>query len=337
MLNHKGKIVTLKDIAEVTGYTANTVSRVLNNRENVSPKTRELILTTAKELGYVGNALAGSLRSGISGTIAVIISDVSNPLFGVMVREIDNVLLRQNYCAFVLNTGERYEMEEKAITLALSKKVDGVILCPTQIQRDDLRLLHANHVPYVLMGRRYEGQDDNYVVWDDFKGGYQATSHLIKQGHKSILFLNAPKYISSARERLSGYRQALEENGIPFQQKLVRQINVTSTDIRRTIVAALDAGVEFTAIFAFSDLIAFETVSTLESMGYKIPGDVAVVGFDNVQSKLSLPFPLTSVSTPKTKMAHKTVDILLSRIRDKEEDNPHQIVLNTTLMVRGSS
>ena len=337
MPNNKSKNVTLKDIANITGYTANTVSRVINNKDNIADETRNLILSKAKEMGYVGNALASSLRSGISGTVAVIISDVSNPLFGIMIKEIDNMLFRKNYCAFVLNTGEKYEAEEKAIVLSISKKVDGVILCPTQESREAIKLLQTNRVPFVLMGRRFTNEDDDYVVWDDFKGGYLATSHLIKQGHKRILYLNGPKYISSASDRLSGYRKALEENNLPFQQKLVRQINIASTDIHRTLLDTLDAGVEFTAIFAFSDLIAFEAVSALESMGYCIPSDVAVVGFDNIQSKLSLPFPLTSVSTPKTKMAHKVVEILLNRIRDGEDDKKRQIILNTTLMVRGSS
>lgn len=334
------KIVTLKDIAEKTGFTANTVSRVLKNKENISPKTRALILDTAKEMGYVGNSLAGSLRSGLSGTIAVIISDVSNPFFGIMVKEIDNVLLKNNYCTIVLNTDENYELEEKAIYLALSKRVDGVILCPTQRSRADLHLFAANNVPYVLMGRRFEEAADDYVVWDDQKGGYLATTHLVRQGHRRILFLNGPDYISSAKERLAGYKKALSEGGIPFDPKLVRQVTVTSKNTTQMLTHLIDDGVEFSAIFAFNDLMALEAVNVLMQHGYQIPGDIAVVGFDNIQSKLILPFQLTSVSTPKTKMARTAVEILLERIRSKDDAGAqarHQVVLNTSLVVRGSS
>ena len=115
---NKKSIVTLKDISLKTGYTINTVSRALKGKDDIAEPTRKLITETAKELGYIGNSLAGALRSGVTRTIAVIISDVSNPLFGIMAKEIEAELRKKNYCTFVLNTNEKYELEEQAVYLA---------------------------------------------------------------------------------------------------------------------------------------------------------------------------------------------------------------------------
>lgn len=337
MSQRNKKIVTLKDVALRTGFTVNTVSRVMNHRDNIAPQTRELILKTAKELGYVGNSLAGSLRSGMSGTVAIIISDVSNPLFGILVKEIDALLRKMDYCAFVLNTNEKEDLEEKAIYLALNKKVDGVIICPTQHTHDALNLFDANGVPYVLMGRCFGTPEENCVTWDDKKGGYLATTHLIRKGHRSILLLNGPQYISSAKERLAGYQQALAEHDIPFDPGLVRQCRLTSQNARALISKQLCDGPKFTAVFAFNDLIAFEAISALNDLGYRVPEDIAVVGFDNIQSKLSLPFPLTTVDTPKTEMAHRAVELLLDRIKDTNRIHEHHILLDTSIVVRQST
>lgn len=196
--------VTLKDISQRTGFSVNTVSRTLKGKEYIAEDTRRTILDAAKELGYIGNSLAGALRSGLTGTVAVVISDVSNPLFGIMVKDIEDALAEHNYCAFVLNTGENIEQEERALHLALSKKVDGVIWCPTREREETLHLLRANSTPFVLMGRHFQHAEVDSVVWDDEKGGMLATRHLLERGHRNILLLNGPDYISSARERLEG-------------------------------------------------------------------------------------------------------------------------------------
>lgn len=330
-------IVTLKDISLRTGYTINTVSRALKGKDDIAEPTRKLITDTAKELGYIGNSLAGALRSGVTRTIAVIISDVSNPLFGIMAKEIEAELRKKNYCTFVLNTNEKYELEEQAIYLALSKKVDGIILCPTQRKKDDLDLLRAQGIPFVLMGRRFAEYPADYVIWDDVKGGYLATSHLIERGHREILFLNGPKYISSAQDRLEGYKKALSENGIDFSDKLVKEIKITSKSCTEIIKKLINDGIKFTSVFAFSDLIAWETIEALNRLGYNVPQDIAVAGFDNIQSKLHLPFPLTTVSSPKVKMAHKAVEVLLNKINEKNGTKKNNHVIDTELVVRSST
>lgn len=334
-INSSIKTVTMKDIAIQTGFSINTISRALKDKDDISVQTKELIADTAKKLGYIGNSLASSMRSGETGTIAVIVSDVSNPLFGIMVKEIETELRKSNYCTFVLNSDENYTREEEAIKLALSKKVDGVIICPTQSDKEDIEMLSKNGIPFVLMGRHFDDIETDCVVWDDRKGGYLATSHLIEKGHREILFLNGPDYISSARERLEGYQKALSENNLEFNNNLVQKTMVNSKNCLTVFKKLADNKVGFSAVFTFNDVLAWEAISALKKLGIRVPEDIAVVGFDNIQSKLQIPFLLTTVSTPKSLMAKKSVELILNKINGKN----HKIVKHVidTKLVLGDS
>lgn len=330
------KRVTLKDIALKTGYSINTVSRALKGKEDISKETREIISKTAKELGYIGDSIAGALRSGLTRTIAVIVGDISNPLFAIMVKEIETELRRKNYNTFIMNTEEKYNIEEEAIYSALSKKVDGIILCPTQKSDDDIKFLQSSGIPFVLMGRYFEHGSADFVIWNDEYGGYLATKHLIEQGHRQILLLNGPLYMSSARERFRGYEKALSENNIALSYDLIREINITSMESSKAIEKLLKDGIKFTAIFAFSDYIAWEAIYTLNKLGYHVPSDFSVVGFDNIQSDLCFPFPLTTIDAPKNKMAQMVVDILLKKINGNS-GRQFKETINTRLIVRDST
>jgi Transcriptional regulators len=328
--------VTLKDVALKTGFTVNTVSRALKSKDDISEATRELICKTAKEMGYIGDSIAGSLRSGVTRTIAVIVGDISNPLFAIMVKEIEIALRKKNYNTFIMNTEEKYDIEEKAIYSALSKKVDGIILCPTQKSDEDIKFLQNSGIPFVLMGRRFKESNSDYVVWNDVYGGYLATKHLIDLGHKRILLLNGPTYMSSASERFEGYKKALLENNIEPSDELVMEISTTSKESYKTVKKLIEADIKFTAIFAFSDFIAWEAIYTLNSLGYNVPKDIAVVGFDNIQSKLFFPVPLTTIDTQKTKTAQKVVDILLKKI-NSDSNKQFKEIISTRLVIREST
>jgi LacI family transcriptional regulator len=337
--NQQGnKKVTLQDIAIKTGFTKNTVSRALRNKPEIAAATRKLINDTAKEMGYITNTIAGSLRSGVTRTIAIILGDISNPHFGIMAKEVEIALRRHSYNTFVLNTDEKYEIEEQAVYSALSKKVDGVILCPTQANIEAVKLLKKNGIPFVLWGRYFEEEPEtDYVVCNDFKGGYLATQHLIERGHREILCLTGPSYISSARERLAGYQKALQEKGIGYCPDLIRETSVTTGECRQVIKKALEEKVKFTAVFAFSDMIAWEAIYTLNRHGIRVPQDVGVIGFDNIQSRMYLPFPLTSISYSKKKMSRRAVDILLKKMNHPEPDRYFHEVIDPGIVIREST
>jgi LacI family transcriptional regulator len=335
LINNSG--VTLKDVAMKSGFAINTVSRALRDKEDISDETKRVIQSIAKEMGYISNTIAGSLRSGNTKTIAIILGDISNPHFGIMVKEVELIARKHYYNTFVINTDENYTVEEQSIYSALGKKVDGIILCPSQYDNKDIQLLKKIQIPFVLWGRHFEDEDSDYVICDDIKGGYLATQHLIEKGHKKILFLNGPGYISSAKERLAGYKKALAEKNIPFSKELVREVSVICGETQKTLTEVIDEGIEFSAIFAFSDMIAWEVIYALQKRKIGVPDDIGVIGFDNIQSRLFFPFPLTTISPSKGKMARKAMNILLKRMNGQANDSFNHEIIEPSLVIRQST
>jgi LacI family transcriptional regulator len=338
--NNGGKAsghVTLRDIAAATGFTMNTISRALKGKEDISARTRALVQREARRMGYIPNALAASLRSGKTKTISVIIPDISDPLFAIMVRDIEARLKEKDFDLFIQNTDEDDELERRAIRAAIGKKIDGVIICPCQKSAANIALMRDNGIPFVLMCRRFARGTDDYVVADDVRGGYLATRHLIQRGHRDILYLNAPSHISSARERLQGYRQALLESGISYRKALVREVPIRGGECSRTLQVLLKARVPFTSVFCFSDLMAWEAISFLQGKGRAVPRDVAIVGFDDIQSRLYYPYPLTSVGYGKKKIADMSVDTLMKIIENPARGSRVQRAVDVTLVARRST
>jgi len=329
--------VTLSDIAASTGFTTNTVSRALKGKEDISAATRTLIQRAARRMGYIPNALAASLRLGKTLTISVIIPDISDPLFAIMVRDIEARLKERNFDLFIQNTDEDDELERRAVRAAIGKKIHGIIICPCQKSPANIAMMSDKGIPFVLLCRRFSRAEHNYVVADDVKGGYLATRHLIQKGHSQILFLNAPPCISSARERHQGYRRALLENRIPYDRSLVREVQIRGGECSRMLQALLKNGTRFTSIFCFSDLMAWEAISFLQGRGLAVPGDVAIVGFDDIQSRLYYPYPLTSVGYGKKKIADLSVDTLLRAIEEPVKARRVQRTIEVRLFERRST
>jgi LacI family transcriptional regulator len=329
--------VRLKDIAIKTGFTINTVSRALKSKNDISPQTQKIIKDVAKEIGYINNAVAGALRLGFTKTIAVILGDISNPHFAIMAKEIEYAARAFQYATIIINTNESASVEKQAIYSALGKKVDGILLCPCQKNNENVDLLKHTSTPFVLIGRRGTDPRVDYVIVDDFKGGYLATQHLISRGHKDIVLLNGPNYISSAKERGAGYKKALLDAGVAFSKNLVHEIGVTGEDLQHYVNSIIDNGKPFTAMFAFSDLIAWETIYALNNRGLKAPEDIAIVGFDDIQSRLFFPIALTTIGTIGARMSETAVEILMKKIHGKGKVAPCHIVIDTQCVVRSTA
>lgn len=336
-IEKKGK-TTLKDIALRTGYSINTVSKALRDKDDIALKTRQEIKRIAQEMGHVNNTLAASLRLGYTSTIAVILGDISNPHFAIMMKEVEAHAREYGYTSILFNTNEDTQQEREAIQSALNKNVDGIILCPTQKSADNLEYLEKTGVPFVLLGRRDENY--NYVVCNDEMGGYQATKALLDAGHREILFLHGAVYISSARERLNGYRKAFLDAGIAVNEKLIREVPVTANGCEAVLQKLEEEKQNYTAIFAFSDLLAWEAWHCLRKRGRKVPQDCSLVGFDHIQSRVSLPFDLTTISSYKGRMSTAAVEILVQQMKaakdnsenEKMKTEKFQRVINTKLM-----
>lgn len=331
MRTNAKKPVTLKDIAADTGFSITTVSHSLRNMSDISEATKAIVRERAQALGYIGNASASSLRSGVSNTVAVLLGDLSNPHFSFMAKEIETLLRQHGYSAFFMNTNESEEMERNAITLALSRQVDGIIICPAQNKgsTDNLRFILSTHTPCVLIGRHFSDLSVSCVACDDHKGGLLAGRHVLQNGHRSILYVDTPIRNSSATERREGFLQALQEFPDPVR------FSVVYFDEAGDYLKALTAPQKnpYTALIAFNDLIAWDILCRMQVYGLQMPRDISIVGFDNLHSCLPLPFPLTSVSSSKVRMPRKAVEMLMEQI-----ENPNipvtRLILDVELIDR---
>ncbi|MBQ1263902.1 MAG: substrate-binding domain-containing protein, partial [Oscillospiraceae bacterium] len=219
---------------------------------------------------------------------------------------------------------EDEQQELRAIQVALSQNVDGIILSAAQKSDANLDYLKKTGVPFVLIGRRNDDPDISSVVCDDELGGYLAAKHLIENGHKNVLMLHGPLYISSAKDRLNGYRRAFAEANLPVSESLIREIPVTGAD-EKTLAQLLAPSAAYTAVIAFSDTLGWEIWSALAKQGVRVPQDCSIVGFDHVAASLTLPFQLTSVETPIQRLSVTSVQLLLSLVRH-ERLEPAQVV-----------
>ena len=314
-MNH----VTMRDVAREAGVSVNTVSRALSGKPDVSPETRARVLKIAERLGYRPNRLARGLRSNKTGTIGVIVTDIANPFFGALVKGVERAARQHDYSIILQDTDEDYEREKEAIQVMLAERVDGLLITPVQTKTETIEELKEAGLPFVLLGRYFDGLETDYVVTDDVQGGYLATEHLIKLGHKRIAMINGPLHISSAKERFQGYKKALDHYGIELDESMVSTGAITMDDGYRISKSLLSRTNRPTAIFTYSDFVAFGVMRAVREVGLRIPEDVAVVGYDDVGFSSCLEVPLTTVRIPKEKLGSKAMESLISKMSNERE------------------
>ncbi|MFQ5796695.1 MAG: LacI family DNA-binding transcriptional regulator [Candidatus Bipolaricaulia bacterium] len=329
--------VTMEDIAKQAGVSVNTVSRALSDRPEISPETKQRILEIAGRLNYVPNKLARSLRSNKTGTVGAIIADLANPFFAALVAGIEEAARHRDYSLILASTSEDYEREERTIQVMLEERVDGLLITPTQVRADAIVELQRHGTPFVLIDRYFEDVQTDYVVADNVQGGVLAVSHLIDEGYRKILHIAGPMHTSNARERLEGYRRALEAHNIRYDESLVCSDAVTMEDGYRIACDVLAQGLHPEAIFTYSDFVAFGVIRAIRELDLRIPDDIAVVGYDDIEVASALEVPLTTVRMPRRKMGRVAMDLLDERIDDQREEGGHKVTLDVELIVRASS
>ncbi|MBE5800505.1 MAG: LacI family transcriptional regulator [Clostridiales bacterium] len=323
---------TLQDIAERTGFTVNTVSRALKDKSDISVATREQIKAIADEMGYVRNRAASSLRSGRTKTIGVIVGGMSNPYYGIMTDAIHNAAAELGYSLQIFCSRDKADLEAQAVETALSNQVDGILLFPCAGSESTIRRMKAVGIPYVLMARHLDHDEDDYVVCDDEQGGYLAARHLIEAGHTRLGFLSSFDVVYSSERRLCGFCRAMDELGIP-RENLLSACCVSKEETSSQLERWLKIGV--TGVFVFCDEEAWRAVSLLQAQGRSIPRDIAFVGFDNIQGILPIPAPLCSVGYNIPDMAKSGIDLIRRRIHEPDLP-PQHIVYPAHMVCRGS-
>lgn len=328
---------TLHDIARRAGVSLTTVTRALHGKPDISEETRNRVRGLARELGYQPNMLARALRLQKSKVIGVIIADISNPYFARLVKGVEETARREGYTVILCNTNDQGEVEKESLSTLLELRIAGLLAVPV-----DVHHYEGIWVPLVFLARRAGTQVEphrfNYVVNDDAKGGYLATSHLIQRGYRRIAFVNGPRHFSAAVGHLEGYRRALEEASIPFDPSLVVPGNLTMEDGYRASKRLLSKEHIPMAVFCYSDYVATGVVRAVKEAGLKMPNEVGVVGYDDIDIVSLLDVPLSTVSQPINSIGARATEILVELIKHPEKSNETQeLVLEPRLVIRASS
>jgi LacI family transcriptional regulator len=330
---------TLRDVAERAGVHPGTASRALNpqTRPMVNAVTVKRVLRAATALGYEPNPIARSLRTNRSHMIGMFIPDLSNPLFSSMVRGAERVLSEQGYALLLADTDNSTERESTLYGALRGRQVDGLVIATAQRDSPLLDRVIADRAPFVLVNRVSLTHPTLAVTGDEASGVRQAVAHLAAQGHRRIACLAGPQWTSTGAVRLAAFRQAVLEHGLEPRPDAVVECRAWSEDAGAEAMAGLVArGLDVTAVVAGNDLIALGCYDVLGANGIDCPGDVSIVGFNDMPFVDKFAPPLTTVRLPNRELGEEGAALLLDRIAG-QTPAAKTITLPVTLVVRGST
>lgn len=328
---------TVLDVAKLAGVAPITVSRVINRSGYVSEETRKRVEAAVDQLGYVQNSVARSLRSNRTNTIALIVSDITNPFFTSLARGVEDTASDAGYNVFFCNTDELIEEEEKYTQVLLQKQVDGFLLVPAHSSPHSIRLIQKHKIPLVIIDRWVPEVTVDSVRCDSEGGSFQLVRLLLSLGHRNIAMISGPKDVSTSIDRVNGYRKALEEAGLPFNETNVQYgefIQSSGYELTKRVLALKPRP---SAIFGANNFIAIGILKALNDSGIKVPDDISVVGFDDLPERLVVSPFLTVASQPSYEMGCQATRLLLDRLTHILQDEQRQIILPTDLIVRCST
>ncbi|HYG94936.1 MAG TPA: LacI family DNA-binding transcriptional regulator [Nocardioides sp.] len=330
---------TLRDVADAASVHPATASRALNpaTRGLVNADTARRVIKVAEALGYRPNPIARGLKTAKSGTVGLVIPDLTNPLFPPIVRGIEDVLEPAGYSGLIVNTDNDPNRERQQIESLRSRQVEGLIVATAMLDHPLLADLHREGVLMVMVNRRPEGIDIPSITPDDATGVELAVRHLAALGHRRIAHLAGPVSTSTGLMRARAFRSAVRDLGLDEDADLVETCDYWSEEAGAAgLRALLDRGTTFTAVVAGNDLIALGCYDVFAERGIHCPGDVSVVGFNDMPFLDKLQPPLTTVSVPHQQIGAEAARLLLDAIADPNRP-PRSVLLPLSLVVRGST
>lgn len=331
--------VTLRDVAEVAGVNAATVSRALNeqSRSLVKDDTAERVLAAAAELGYRPNPLARGLKTNRSYTVGVLIPDLTNPLFPPIVRGIQDRLEAAGYTPLLANTDNDAERERTDFEAMRARQVDGFVTATAHRHDALLEEIASSGTPLVLVNRSVEDGGLSAVAGDDRKGMQLAVEHLVELGHRQIALLGGPVGLSTGFERRQGFVDALRARGLDADEQLMLSSeSFTEAEGARLCRELLARERPFTAIVAGNDLMALGCYDGLAERSMRCPEHVSVVGYNDMPFADRFAPPLTTIRIPQHELGARAAELLLEQLADPAAQ-PHQVLLEPELVVRGST
>lgn len=330
-------MATIREVAERAGVAPITVSRVINNSGYVSEKTRARVEAAVAELGYVPNVLARSLRSKRTNTLALILTDISNPFWTTVARGVEDAASDAGFNVILCNTDESEVEQDKYLRVLLQKRVDGVLLVPVRSTVEPIKFVQSQDTPVVVLDRRIPDAQADVVRCDSEGGAYRLTRLLLSLGHRRIAMLSGPEGVSTAEDRVAGYRRALAEAGLDDDAAMVyygRFSLESGYDMARQMLARTPRP---SGVFAGNNFIAIGALRALRDAGLRVPEDLALVGFDDLPADLVVDPFLTVAAQPAYEMGRQATELLLARLSGESPAAYQEIVLPTEIIVRESS
>jgi LacI family transcriptional regulator len=318
----KFEAVTIKDIAKALGLSTSTVSRALRDSYEISPETKKLVLECAEKLNYRPNPIALSLKERKTRSIGVIVCEIANSFFSQIINGIESLAYDRGYNVIISQSHESYEREILDLQYLSSRGVDGILISVSTETSDyeHIKSLHEKGLPIVLFDRIAPGINTHTIIVDNFKGTYEATEHLINNGYSKIAAISNSEFLSISSERLAGYREALNSNGIKIKNDYIKHCfygGMVFSEVEEAINQLLTLKDPPEAIVTLSDKLTIGSLKTIKRRGLKIPDDIALVGFSNSDlTELTDP-PLTVVRQPALEMGKAATELLLQLIESK--------------------
>lgn len=337
------KPVTIKDIARKFRCSPSTVSRALNNHPSINEDTRRNLQEYAQKVGYQRNQVSLNLLNTKTASIGVIVPTINNYYESAIIEGIDGVLHPLGYTLNICVTNERYLLESEYVTKLLSNRVEGIFLSVSQETYDSGHYEHLENVgkrnlPLIFIDRDYEGFSAGSVTIDDYHGAFAAVEHLINTGRKRIAHLKGPNGMAVTEQRFRGYTECLTKYGLPVEEKLIINTNFKVESALEPTAQLLELERRPDAIFGVNDQVAIGAMKVIREKGWRVPEDIAVVGFDNSPISPYISPSLTSVARPGRQIGEEAARIFLNYINaTTKKDVPVHLVLPSELIVRDSS
>ncbi len=339
----KFEAVTIKDIAKALGISTSTVSRALRDSYEISPETKQMVLECAEKLNYRPNPIALSLKERRSRSIGVVVCEIANNFFSQVINGIESIAYDRGYNVIISQSRESYDREVVDLQYLASRSVDGLLISLSTETSDlsHLKALHEKGLPIVFFDRITDEINTHKVVIDNFKGAYDAASHLINNGYKNIAVLTNSEYLSITKERLAGYKEALLAHDLKINENYIQHCfygGMIFSEIEEAVNRLMTLKQKPDAILTTSDKLTVGCLKTLSRRGIKVPDEIAIAGFSNTDIAELINPPLTVVRQPAEEMGKAATELLLQLVESKRPIKDFEKrVLTPELQIRASS
>lgn len=325
---------TIYDVAKEAGVAISTVSKVLNNTGSIGDKTRKKVEETMRKLNYQPSLVA-SVKKRIQ-TIGLLIPNIADPFMAQIARTIEDHGRKFGFSLIVCSTDNDLDKEMEYISILKHQYIDGIIIATGLKNTVAFKELINNEIPVALLSREVPSLAVNTVVVNDFLGAFEAVSYLVKLGHRKIAMVTEDIYFPVVKERVNGYKQALEQAGLNYNEDLVSLNNTDFADAKKSTMKLLNLRERPTAIFASTEPLAIGVLQGVREFGLDIPKDISIVGFDNtILAEMCYP-QLTTVSQPIKEMGKKVIELLVEDIKEPKKIK-QRIVMSPELVIRGTA